>query len=176
MSSRFIGANILNNDSIGSSNYNLATQVGTNTVDIDTLDSQLQTLQGEILIPNDTSILIGNAPQPTKETGISSSFSITTTNMQQFSRLQLKQVSIPNVQDNILLGSDTLNYKLLQTNITGSISITPGIYSESSLVTALTNSFTAAEANITVSFNSGVNTLTFTTAQQDDMIRFFKFR
>jgi len=96
--------------------------------------------------------------------------------MQQFSRLQLKQVSIPNVQDNILLGSDTLNYKLLQTNITGSISITPGIYSESSLVTALTNSFTAAEANITVSFNSGVNTLTFTTAQQDDMIRFFKFR
>jgi len=50
-----------------------------------------------------------------------SSFSISTTNMQQFTKLQLKQVSIPNVQYNIPLGSDTLNYKLLQTNVTGSI-------------------------------------------------------
>jgi len=95
-----------------------------------------------------------------------SSFSATTTNMQQFGRLQLKQVSIPNVQYSILLGSYTLNYKLLQTNITGSISITPGIYSESSLVTALNYAFTAAEVNITATFNSGVNTLTFTGAQQ----------
>jgi len=89
-----------------------------------------------------------------------------TTNMQQFSKLLLKQVSIPHVQYNIPSGSDTLNYKLLQTNITESISITPGIYSESSLVTALNNAFTLAEANISVSFNSGVNTLTFMGAQQ----------
>jgi len=67
-------------------------------------------------------------------------------------------MSIPNVHYNIPLGSDTLNYKLLQTNITGSISITPGIYSESSFVTALNAAFTAAEVNITLSFNSGVNT------------------
>jgi len=75
-------------------------------------------------------------------------------------------VSIPNVQYNIPSGSDTLNYKLLQTNISGSISITPGIYSESSLVTALNASFTTAEVNIIVTFNSEVNTLTFTRAQQ----------
>jgi len=46
------------------------------------------------------------------------------------------------------------------------ISITPGIYSESSLTTALNNAFTAAEVNISVTFNPGVNTLTFTGAQQ----------
>jgi len=59
-----------------------------------------------------------------------------------------------------------LNYKLLQTYVNGSISITPGIYSESSLVTAFNVAFTTAEVNITVTFNSGVNTLTFTRAQQ----------
>jgi len=95
-----------------------------------------------------------------------SSFSISTTNMQQFSKLKLKQVSIPNVQYNIPSGSDTINYKLLQTNISGSISITPGIYSESSLTTALNSAFTTAGVNITVTFNSGVNTLTFTGQQQ----------
>jgi len=86
--------------------------------------------------------------------------------MQQFSKLWLKQVSIPNVQYNIPSGNNPLNYKLLQTNITASISITPGIYSESTLVTALNAAFTTAKANITVTFNSGVNTLTFTRAQQ----------
>jgi len=75
-------------------------------------------------------------------------------------------VPIPNLQYNSLLGSDTFNYKLLQTNITESISITPGIYSESSLVTALNNSLTASEVNIAVSFNSGVNTLTFMGVQK----------
>jgi len=69
MSSGFIGANVLNEDLIGCSN--LATQVATNTADIATLNEQLQTLQGKILIPNDTSILVGNAPQPTKITGTS---------------------------------------------------------------------------------------------------------
>jgi len=65
-----------------------------------------------------------------------------------------------------LLSNNTLNYKLLQTNATGLISITPGVYTESSLVTALNAAFTAAEVNITVSVNSGVNTLTFTRQQQ----------
>jgi len=46
------------------------------------------------------------------------------------------------------------------------ISITPGIYTESSLVTALNAAFTTAEVNITVTFNSGINTLTFSGAQQ----------
>jgi len=73
MSSRFIAANVLNEDLIGSSNSNLAAQVATNTSNIASLDEQLQTLQGNILIPNDTSILVGNAPQPTKITGTSNS-------------------------------------------------------------------------------------------------------
>jgi len=89
-----------------------------------------------------------------------SSFSARTTNMQQFSKLKLKQVSILNVQYTIPLSYSTLNSKLLQTNVTGSISITPGTYTESSLVTALNNAFTTAKVNITVTFNSGVNTLT----------------
>jgi len=79
MSSGFIAANILNEDS-SNSNSNLAAQVAasttniqTNTSDIATLNEQLQTLQGKILIPNSTSILIGNAPQPTKITGTSNS-------------------------------------------------------------------------------------------------------
>jgi len=94
------------------------------------------------------------------------SFSISTTNRQQFSKLQLKQVSILHVQYNIPSGNNTLNYKLLQTTITASISINPGIYSESTLVTALNAAFTTAKANITVSFNSELNILTFTRAQQ----------
>jgi hypothetical protein len=59
-----------------SSSSDLATQITintqdiqTNTQDIFTLDSQLQTLQGEILIPNSSPILVGNPSQPSAVTG-----------------------------------------------------------------------------------------------------------
>jgi len=62
VSSRFIGANILNDNLFDISD--LSAQVSINTSNIDTLNEQLQTLQGQILIPNDSSILVGNSPQP----------------------------------------------------------------------------------------------------------------
>jgi hypothetical protein len=65
--------------------------------------------------------------------------------MQQFSILKFKLVSIPDVQYTVPSSSSTFNYKLLQTNATGSIIITPRTYTESSLVTALNDAFTTAK-------------------------------